>query len=557
MDQTAGSEAFIDDAEHHNAWWNDGTSRNLETAMELPSRSDLHQLLKAIDGGRSDGTDSLVYPIYGQTGVGKTTLLYQFIGAIMETTEFEPGGRDFDILSAVSPRQILYVPLEAGLYHLERAEDAIQQVQSVIDYFQSHVAQWDERQYIILDDIGTLDLDAEGKRALLDYVDEETYLLLTGIVASQVDVREIANEDTEAYYPRSVLTVKFIDFLKHSTHERGPSVPIGDDLAERIGRFQSSTLDGPHPIKTARHAFGTGDGDADTAVSLLEELYFDYFSSSERHTLHDAATEYLRSGGAFYQSERADVRNELVKSHYLLYLYKEIADYKSIQQPEHLHRLASLAASHAGEELQYTDISDRLAVDRRTVDGYLDALDEGIAVTESQEYSLRRHRRTRLYLRNPRHVVLLSRRAEHYGFEQDDEAPLNRDFEYKLARTVAYDHAMRLAFSIGAYDVEYCETDGGTVDYILQRKETVYPFVLSYHPHGANAESIALAFDPSSGQHAKSDSEELYEYEYNAPYHFILTDSMPRDLLDDETLVRERDNTRLCYVPFWLFLLIC
>lgn len=207
--------------------------------------------------------------------------------------------------------------------------------------------------------------------------------------------------------------------------------------------------------------------------------------------------------------------------------------------------------------MNYTDISERLEVDRRTVDTYLDALDGGIAVTESHEYSLRRFRRTRLYLRNPRHVVLLSRRAEHYGYERDDHGPINHEFKYKLARTVAFDHAMRLAFAIRANDVEYCETDAGTIDYILQREGTVYPFVLSYHPHGADAEEIALAFDPSIGQHAKPDGDEIYEYDYEAPYRFILTDSVPRELLEDETLVRERNGVRICYVPFWLFLLIC
>jgi len=71
-------------------------------------------------------------------------------------------------------------------------------------------------------------------------------------------------------------------------------------------------------------------------------------------------------------------QNELIRSHLLLYLYKELAEYESIQRPENLHRIASLAASQAGNELRYTDISDQLEVDRRTVDSYLSVLDDGL-----------------------------------------------------------------------------------------------------------------------------------------------------------------------------------
>ncbi|MFC7233473.1 DUF4143 domain-containing protein [Saliphagus sp. GCM10025308] len=201
-----------------------------------------------------------------------------------------------------------------------------------------------------------------------------------------------------------------------------------------------------------------------------------------------------------------------------MYLYKELANHESIQKPENLHKLSSIAASQAGEELRYTDISDRIGVDRRTVDRYLEVLNDGIAVSESHDYSLRRYRRTRLYLRNPRHAVLLSQRQEHYGFEDYSQRnTLNHEFEYKLARTVAFDHAKRLAFTVGGDDVEYCETDSGLVDYVLHRAGRVLPFLLSYHPYTNAAEQVVTEFDPSAGQHTKPDSEELREYDYKAP----------------------------------------
>lgn len=559
MTDAGDSEEFIADVERHNEWWSGDTSRDLTEATTYPPRSDLHNLLKTLNRKRENGTESLVYPIFGQTGIGKTTMLFQFIASIREDTSFLTDSQDMPILDSVSPRQILYVPLEDSLYHLERPADALARLRDVLEYFRSHVAPRKEPKYVFLDDIGALNLNELEDPVLLDLVESDTYLILTGIVESQVDFTDhpVPDQVDEVCYPQPVLPMKFIDTLKHAPTDGGVHPDIDSDFRDRIESYQSPRTEGPSPIKTVRKGLGTGDTDVDTAVEALDALYFDHFSDNERDDLHDAARDYLRTGGTLHSVDDPSVRNDLVRSNFLIYLYKELASHESIQQPKNLHRLSSIAASRAGEELQYTDVSEQLDVDRRTVDAYLDALDEGLAVTESHDYSLRRYRRTRLYLRNPRHVVLLSRRGEHYGFERYGEKDvLNHEFEYKLARTVAFDHAMRLAYTIDAYDVEYCETEAGTVDYVLHREGFVVPFVLSYHPYASNAKDIATAFDPESGQHTKRDGEELIEHEYEAPYRFIITDSLPRETRENQSLVVERNGTQLCYIPYWLFLLI-
>jgi len=351
--------------------------------------------------------------------------------------------------------------------------------------------------------------------------------------------------------------MKFIDTVQTG---EGLGVTFTEKFRTQLEQFQSPDLDGPSPIKTIRTGLSgkKSETSLDTAVETLSDLCFGIFDEGDRNNLHDAARAYLRTGGTLHQTDDPSIRNDLSKSHFLLFLYKELAKHRSIQQPENLHRLSSIAATNAGEELQYTDLSDQIGVDRRTVDNYLDVLDEGIAVTESHDYTLRRYRRTRLYLRNPRHLVLLSQRQEHHGFEAyERQDTLNHEFEYKLARTVAFDHAKRLAFNVGAYDVEYTETESGLVDYILHRNGHVLPFILSYHPHTGNAETIAEEFTPESGQHTESDSEELQEFNYQAPYRFVITDSLPKSVAESESLVTQRGETRICYLPFWLFLLIC
>ncbi len=553
---TGSAEEFIDDAEHHNQWWSDGTSPELSHATNLTPRSDFHRILKETNTYYTDYVESLVYAIHGQTGIGKTTLIHQLIAALLDTTEFPHQNQDFELTSAFSPRQILYIPLEDSLYQLERSGNDIKRLNQVIDYFQTHVAPRQGQKFILLDDVQALDFDENRKAELLDLIDENTYVFLTGNVRAQVNLSTVDTVD-EFEGPWPILPMKFIDTVQTG---EGIGVEFNEAFRTRLEQFQSPDLDGPAPIKTIRTGLSGTNSETslDTAVETLSELYFDIIDEDERNNLHDAARAYLRTGGTLHQTNDASIRNDLSKSHFLLFLYKELAKHRSIQQPENLHRLSSIAATNAGEELQYTDLSDQIGVDRRTVDNYLDVLDEGIAVTESHDYSLRRYRRTRLYLRNPRHLVLLSQRQEHHGFEAyEREDTLNYEFEYKLARTVAFDHAKRLAYQVNAYDVEYTETDSGLVDYILNRNGHVLPFILSYHPHTGNAETIAEEFSPESGQHTKSDSEELQELDYQAPYRFIVTDSLPKEAREDESLIIEKNETSICYLPFWLFLLIC
>lgn len=553
---TGSGEEFIDDAEHHNQWWNDGTSPELSQATNLTPRSDFHQILKRTNSQLTDDGERFVCGIHGQTGIGKTTLIHQLVAALLNTTEFPQRGRELELTSSISPRQVLYIPLEDSLYQLERPDAGINRLQQVIDYFQTHVAPRQGHKFIFLDDVQAIDLDEKRKRVLEETIDEDTYLFLTGIVESQVDLSKAPTPDSlDEFEAWPILPMKFID-----TVQTGVGLGLDEAFQARLEAYQTPGLEGPSPIKTIRDGLSRRNSGTslETAVETLSELYFDLFDADERDTLHDAARAYLRTGGTLHRTDDPTIRNKLSKSHFLLFLYKELAKYRSIQQPENLHRLSAIAATNAGEELQYTDLSEQISVDRRTVDSYLDTLDEGIAVTESHDFSLRRYRRTRLYLRNPRHLVLLSQRQEHHGFEAfEQQDTLNHEFEHKLARTVAFDHAKRLAFHVGAADVEYTETDSGLVDYILHREGSVLPFVLSYHPYTDDAETIAEEFDPNSGQHTESVSEDLRELDYRAPYRFIITDSPPKEVKENESLVIKKNDISICYLPYWLFLLIC
>jgi predicted AAA+ superfamily ATPase len=561
MSNVESGKDYISDIEQYNEWWNEGPSIELKEVIERSPRSDFHRILRDIDEYNKEGVESLIYPIFGQTGIGKTTMLKQFVAALIDTVDFPESGREHDFLSSANPRQVLYIPLEDSLYHLESPEDQAQELTQVVEYFRSRVAPRRGRKYIFLDDVNVLDLGDRRTSVLRDLVDEETYLILSGVVEDQVNltVEDNADQIDEIHYNLPVLPMKFADTIGYPEDEGGLQVEFEADFPDQLRSYRSKGLSGSSPVKQIRLNLDLSGADLEGAVQTLEELYFEYIHPDKRDGLHDAARDYLRKGGILHRAKNASVRNDLVRSQFLLFLYKELAKYGSVQHPENLHRLCSFAARHAGEEVQYTDISDRIGVDRRTVDQYLNLLDEeGIVVTESQDFSLRRHRRTRLYPRNPRHAVLLSQRQEHYGFEKyEQQNVLNHEFEYKLARMVAFDHAKRLAFQVDAYDVEYCETDSGLVDYILHHDGLIVPFVLSYQPYNDAATQIAAEFDPSVGQHSKSDSEELRDLDYEAPYRFVITDNLSSEPVAEGSLVTERNGVSICYLPYWLFLLIC
>ncbi|KAB1190756.1 MULTISPECIES: DUF4143 domain-containing protein [Haloferax] len=561
IDSSTTAEDFIADAEYHNPWWSGtGGLEELHSVSEWKERSDLHRLLDSLEIAHDDGVDSLVHAMYGQTGIGKTTMLRQLVAALIDddAVSYAPGNRERTLVGSVAPRQVLYIPLEESLYHLEPPEIAFDRLQNVVDYFDSHVAPRRGTKFVILDDIGALSFgEDDGPERLQELVDDRTYLFITGIVSPQVDVdtdswKETVDQVTGSF---PMLPTKFIDAVK-----QGHVVDFEDEHARKLSEtLEHHQVDGL--IHRARKEELSSRNIAGM-VDALSTLFFDELDTSDHDTLHEAARAYLRRGGSFHSVERDTVRNDLVKSHFLLYLYKELARYHSVQRPENLHRLGSLAASKAGEELKYTTLSEQLGVDRRTVDSYLSILEGGLAVGQSHDFALQRYRRTRLYLRDPRHVVLLSQRREHHGFETyTDTGVLNAEFEHALARTAGFDHAKRLAWSLpGESDqrlsVEYAETESGTVDYVLHGDGLVLPFVLSYQPFADGTLSTVLEFDPSTGAHFDESGEELRELTYEAPYRFVVTDALPREVEQSSSLVVDHSGTKVCYLPYWLFLLL-
>lgn len=566
-----GSERFIRDAEAHNQWW-EGDASDLKDVTSNVGRSDLYQILNQFDRFHLGGTGGRTLGLYGQTGVGKSTVLKQLVAAILDdrVCDYNPAdtiNREYDVVGTTPPTQVLYIPVDDSLYGLESGERALTWLEDVVDYFRSHIVQRTAPHYVLLDDIDAIDVEASEIKATVNAIgSDNTFVVTTGTLQGNVGV--------PAADARPILPVKFVDFVEYGASKADPVV-VNTVVDHRHYEGEGSG------IKDLRRVFKSSSPDLERAAELFDTLYFDTFDETDRETLHRLSREYLRQGGLFYRStatgsdRQADrglreryheLTDELIRSNLESFVYRKVAREASIKRPENLYKLCAMAATTDEGEVSYQQIADVLGVDRRTVSTYLETLADQVVVTESTDYSLRRHRRTRLYLRDPRHVTLLSQRQAHRGFESlTDSLPVgNARFERVLARTAAFDHLKRLRFrsedTAAEQAIEHYETDAGMVDFIVRYGATVVPFVCTYKPFEAPGREVARAFDPSAGSHGHPDPETTGELhlEYEAPCRFVLTDRLseaPR--MRGSLLETVEDGTTLCHLPLWLFLLVC
>jgi len=84
-------------------------------------------------------------------------------------------------------------------------------------------------------------------------VDDDTYLLLTGIVESQVDLSGIsASSEPKIKYPRAMLPMKFIDTIKQGAYDDSALLETDPDFALRVESDQTRSMDGEALIKDVR-----------------------------------------------------------------------------------------------------------------------------------------------------------------------------------------------------------------------------------------------------------------------------------------------------------------
>jgi predicted AAA+ superfamily ATPase len=518
---TDAGDALVRALHDHNPWWDEGAA-----AFSLPARqkSDFYHLARPGESG-SQFEDQPILGLVGRRGVGKTTLLHQFVHHRID------GGAD--------PAQFCYLPFDADpLYQLRSDE----QLRRAVRYYENRVlSQVDETtpHFLLFDDVHRIEhptkptVDGWGVPTADLITVDDRHVVVTATASVQVE-RELdaAGVDESAFDTQPILPEKFRDYL----------FTLYPDLEAEDTRVSPSSLrsgDGSLPAALQ-------SGEIDPFVAELRAKHDRVADVARR--IRPQVREYLAMGGTISYAQDGVVESAAdltpadytqLREHVRDALYQEVPDFESIQTIADLERLCALAARNRGvEPFQYQALVDLFDVDRRTLaDSYLSALAELYLLTGVTEYDNSRPRSIRLYLRDTGLVT---------AFADGDPAALRNDFDHEadLARVAAFDHTMRFAYGVAAAQghdvvptVEYWRGREGEVDYVFEIDGTPVPVGLAYQP---------------SEREGTSDAVREFTETYDTPLGLLLVGDTVRGSAEITDL-----GDGVVQIPYWLYLLLC
>ncbi len=128
-------DALVRKLQDHNPWWERGTD-----AFSLPARqkSDFYHLARPDEAG-SQFEDQPLFGLVGRRGVGKTTLLQQFIHHRIENGD--------------APERFLYLPFDADPLYQLQSDD---QLRRAVRYYETRILgriEEDTPHFVLIDDV--------------------------------------------------------------------------------------------------------------------------------------------------------------------------------------------------------------------------------------------------------------------------------------------------------------------------------------------------------------------------------------------------------------------
>jgi hypothetical protein len=520
MSFDAAGDALLRALGEHNPWWESGRD-----ALDLPERpkSDFYHLARP-ERPDSQFEDQRLLGLVGRRGVGKTTLVRQFVAHRIE--------------QGAAPEQFCYVPFGADPLYQLRSDEGLRQA---IRYYESRILGRvgdPTPQFVCLDDVHLVEhptkptVEGWGTPVaeLLDGTPGR-HVVVTANAGVQVDREcERAAIPDGDYATQPILPEKFRDYV----YTLYPDLEDGDT---RVSPTPIREGDGSLPDALAT-------GDVDGLVATLREQHDRVADVARR--IRSQVVHYLAMGGVVsyaldgpvesaadldasaYERLRDDVRDAL---------YQDVPGFDSVQTIADLERLCALAARNRGAEpVRYQRLADLFDVDRRTLtDSYLPALEQLYLLTGVTEYENSRPRSVRLYLRDTGLVTALT----------DGEARSvlgDFDREAALARVAAFDHTMRFAYGLNAAqgvavepEVRFWRGRDGEVDFVFEVDGTPVPVGLAYRPPMADAVAPVREFVDA----------------YGLPFGIVVTG----DTVRDSRPITVEDG--LVHVPYWFYLLCC
>lgn len=517
--------ALLDAVRTHNPWWDEGFDTD-----RLPNRerSDFYHLVRPQEP-TTQFQDQPILGVVGRRGVGKTTLLEQFIA--------------HQITNGVAPERFLYLPFDADpLYQLQSDT----QLRQAIRYFESRVLgrlDSPSPHFVIVDDAHRIehptkpDVDgwATPIKESLDSPDEGRHVIVTASAGVQIR-RELDRVDVpdDSYDIQPIFPEKFRDYI----YSLYPSL---ETEARRVS--PTSLRTGPNSLPAVMEGEPVSE-----FVQELEEKHDQVADVAAR--VQSQVVHYLAMGGVLAYDIDGPVESASTlstKDYSRLWedvrdaLYQEVPGFETIQTIADLERVCALAARRpAGDAVRYQELVELLDVDRRTVrDSYLEALSTLYLVTPVVEYDNQRPRSVKLYLRDTGVATAL--------VDGDGTRVLGEfDREAELAEVAAFDHTMRFAYNTQAVQgsremptVWYWDGEDGSVDFVFEIEGVPVPIGVAYRPGDvASVEAGVMEFRDR----------------YSAPLGFVVMGDTVRS---GASTVEYDAETGIVRVPYWLYLMLC
>lgn len=516
-------DVLVRNVSSHNPWWAEGADA-FEATLPERQKSDFYHLVRP-DEPTTQFEESAVVGLVGQHGVGKTTLLKQFVS--------------HQLSQGVEPERFCYIPFDANaLYQLRPAD----QLRTALNYYEGRVLGRltdPDPHFLLLDDVHRIahtnkpGVDGWGSLITDRLTDTDGRNIVVTAGASQQVTGELervgvpaADIDTQPILPE-----KFRDYI----FDRYPDLEAGKT---RVSPTPLRTGDGSLPAALA-------EGDPSLVAETVRAQYQRVADVSRQ--IQSQVSHYLALGGVLSYAgddgvaEIADVdaeASQLLYHNLTATLYQDAPSLESLQTVADLERLCALAADNRGAQpIRFQRLVDLFDVDRRTIrDSYLSVLEQLFVLTGVTEYDNQRPRSVRLFLRD---TGLVSALTGH------DPATVQQDLDYEadLALIAAFDHTMRLAYGINAVQntdvvprVQYWRGRYGEVDFVFEVDETPVPITMAYQ----------------TGIDEATDALTEFHTEYGTQIGFVLTGDVVSaagevDVLDDGIVT----------MPYWLYLLLC
>jgi predicted AAA+ superfamily ATPase len=419
------------DYRQQNPWW-ETEDVSVSKRYHSERRSDYQYKYERIQNYR-------FVDIAGAAGSGKTTILHQIAHDLLAD-------------DGIPAQNVMYLPLGDSRFQI-----GSNVISDAVEEFATYYWNRESDGFVLIDDAHAASTWSHQVRDCLDKHDNLT-IGVTLPSLNRADTAPIEELDIETASDL-LLPPKFYDVVTEAQ-----DIDIEKPTAKGVRKALARAVD-EGDIQSLREAIDKVES-AIGSPTPIKRGVIEFFSGKRREDSTD------------------DVRRNLELS-----VYRDIPRYQQFEDRSDLHALCAVAAMHPGQTLGLKDLSDVLNCDRRTLQRYIDILEDFFILTPSYQYAYERRRSVKLYLRDPLMVGALT--------DADLSGLLEPTDERRFTTAVIFDHLKRLGFFYHRNNapISFWESAGESVDFVVETGEgTPIPLVTTPEPGDREPKSQIEAF---------------------------------------------------------------